>query len=340
MTITTLPKPDNQPLRGGPTLRWGVLAPGRIAGDWVASVHGNTEQRVVAVASRTLSRAETFAATHGIERAYGSYDQLLAQPDVDIVYIAAPHSEHHALALQAIAAGKHILVEKPIATSAHEARSIRDAAGAAGVLAMEALWSRYLPQTSVVAKLIANGDLGDIRLVLTSFGFAAPFDPTSRLFDPALAGGALLDLGVYTAWFAHFVLGNPATVSATGTLASTGVDDHSVVALGYDSPAVAALTTTILVDTPATGMICGTAARVELEKFMSVGDFRVLQRGADPLNWSDPNALEWRDGLCYSAAAAAAYVADGLLESPLHGLDDSIAVLEVLDAARAQLGAV
>lgn len=340
MTISTLPESTHQPLRGGPVLRWGVLAPGRIADAWVASVHENTDQRVVAVASRTLSRAEAFAATHGIERAYGSYEQLLAEPDVDIVYIAAPHSEHHTLALLAISAGKHVLVEKPIATTAEEARNIRDAAQAAGVFAMEALWSQYLPQTSVISQLMRNGDLGEITFVEANFGFAAPFDATSRLFDPALAGGALLDLGVYTGWFAHFALGNPATVSATGTLASTGVDDHSVVALGYDGPAVAAMTSTIIVDTPGTGMICGAAARVEMEKFMSVADFTVVQRGADPIHWQDTNALEWRAGLCYQAPAAAAFVADGLLESPQHGLGDSIAVLEVLDAARAQLGAV
>ncbi len=339
MTIISLPAPDNQPLRGGPVLRWGVLAPGRIANDWVAAVHENTDQRVVAVASRTPSRAETFAATHGIERAWGSYGQLLSDPEVDIVYIAAPHSEHCALALLAITAGKHILVEKPIATTAEEARQIRDAARAAGVFAMEALWSRYLPQTSVVAQLMRNGDLGEILLVEANFGFAAPFDPSNRLFDPALAGGALLDLGVYTAWFAHFALGNPATVSATGTLASTGVDNHSVVALGYAGPAVATLTSTLIVDTPGTGMICGTSARVELEQFMSVGAFSVWQRGSDPLRWVDPHPLEWRAGLGYQAPAAAAFVADGLLESPLHSLGDSIEVLEVLDAARAQLGA-
>jgi len=340
MTITKLPEADNQPLRGGPVLRWGVLAPGRIANDWVAAVHENTDQRVVAVASRRLSRAEAFAATHGIERSWGSYEQLLADADVDIVYIAAPHSEHCALALLAIAAGKHIVVEKPLATTAEEARRIRDAARAAGVFAMEALWSRYIPQTSVVSQLMHNGDLGEIMLVEATFGFAAPFDPSSRLFDPALAGGALLDLGVYTAWFAHFALGNPATVSATGTLASTGVDDHSVLALGYDGPALASITNTLVVDTPGAGMICGTDARVELEKFMAVGSFSVLQRGSDPLRWVDPHPLEWRAGLCYQAPAAAAFVADGLLESPLHGLGDSIEVLEVLDAARAQLGAV
>src|SRR6187431_2105922 len=119
--MLNLPSPTHTPLRGGAVLRWGVLAPGGIAGDWVRTVHEHTAQRVVAVASRSLDRAQAFAQVHGIERAYGSYDELAGDPDVDVVYIAAPHSEHRALALLAIAAGKHVLIEKPIGVNAREA---------------------------------------------------------------------------------------------------------------------------------------------------------------------------------------------------------------------------
>lgn len=340
MTITTLPEVDIQPLRGGPVLRWGVLAPGQIAGDWVGAVHENTDQRVVAVASRSLSRAEAFAATHGIDRAYGSYEQLVSDPEVDIVYIAAPHSEHLALALLAIGAGKSVLVEKPIATTPDDARLIRDAARAAGVFAMEALWSQYLPQTSVVARLLADGALGEINYVNASFGFAPPFDAEHRLFNPALAGGALLDLGVYPGWFAHFVLGAPKSVTTSGSLASTGVDQQSISTLGYAGEAQAIVSCSLLSFLGQTGVIGGSAAHLEFDdSFMSPSSFRVLQYGHDPLEFN-PSGQLWRGGLCYQATAAAQYVSDGRTESPLHSLDDSIAVLEVLHSARQQLGAV
>ncbi|MCC6855490.1 MAG: Gfo/Idh/MocA family oxidoreductase, partial [Microbacteriaceae bacterium] len=138
MTLTSLPDADHEPLRGGPTLRWGVLAPGRIAASFVGSLNKSTDQKVVAVASRSQERAQQFASEHGIDTAYGSYDQLLADDSVDIVYVAAPHNEHARLAHAAIAAGKHVLIEKPIATTVAEARGIADAAAHAGVFAMEA----------------------------------------------------------------------------------------------------------------------------------------------------------------------------------------------------------
>ena len=321
-------------------LRWGVLAPGRIAADWVAAVHENTDQRVVAVASRTLARAQEFAAAQGIERAYGSYEQLVADPEVDIVYVAAPHNLHAELALLAIAAGKHVLVEKPIATTTADAKAIRDAASAAGVFAMEALWSRYLPQTSVVAQLLADGALGDVGFVAADFGFAAPVDLEGRMYNPALAGGALLDLGVYTSWFAHFVMGAPETISATGSLAVTGVDQQSIVTLGYGAHAQAVVSCSIGADIGQRGVIGGTIGRVEFAgSFMSPSAFSVVQWEKEPLVFPAPE-LMWRDGLCYQATAAAQYVTDGLLQSPLHSLDDSIAVLTVLETARIQLGAL
>ncbi len=341
MSLTRLPDADHEPLRGGPTLRWGVLAPGRIAASFVGSLIRSTDQKVVAVASRSLERAQRFASEHGIDTAYGSYDQLLADDSVDIVYIAAPHNEHATLAHAVIAAGKHVLIEKPIATTVAEAQAIADAAAEAGVFAMEAMWTRYLPQTTVVARLLADGSLGEARFVEADFGFLAEFDPTARHFDPALAGGALLDLGVYSAWFAHFVLGAPSSVHAVGSLAVTGVDQQSSVTLTYESDALAVVSSSLIVDTPIAARVAGTAARLEFPaNFVGPSSFRVVQPNAEPLEWRDTNGLVWNEGLCYQAVAAARYVSDGLTQSPLHGLGDSIAVLSVLEQARAQLGAL
>lgn len=337
---TALPEPDHAPLRGGPVLRWGVLAPGAIAGAFVSTLHANTDQRVVAVASRTPERAAEFAARHGIPGTPPSYEALVADAGVDIVYVAAPHSEHLALALLAIAAGKHVLVEKPIGLSAVQARELAAAARAAGVFAMEAMWSRFLPQATIVSQLLQDGVLGDIGLVTADFSAPFAFDPEARTFNPALGGGALLDIGVYPAWFAHFVLGAPTTVTARGTLASTGVDDQVVVTLEHGSGALAALTTSMRVLGTRGATISGTSGAIVFPgPFAAPSSFHLVSRDATVLEWRDPSGFVWSEGLCYQATAVARYVAEGRTESPVHSLDDSIDVLEVLDAARAQVGA-
>ncbi len=335
---TTLPAPTNTPLRGGPTLRWGILAPGGISNDFITSVHQFTDQRAVAVGSRSLERAEQFAAKHGIERAYGSYDQLVADPDVDILYIGSPHSEHREHALLAIAAGKHVLVEKPIALTAAEARDIADAARAAGVFAMEAMWTRFQPKTNVIKQLLDDAALGDLEAVVSDLGFRAGPDPESRILNPALGGGGLLDLGVYTVWFTQFALGTPTAMHANGSLASTGVDDRVSVSLEHASGAHGLMHVTLRADTSARAFITGSEAHVELPPmFIAPGGF-TLHRGSDVLEFVDETGFQWRDGLCYQATAVAQHVADGRTEAPEHPLQTTIEQLETIDAARAAVG--
>ena len=335
---SVLPEPDITPLRGGPVLRWGVMAPGGIAGSFVRALLAETDQRVVAVGSRSIERAEEFATRNGIERAYGGYEEVATDPEVDIVYIAAPHTGHRDLALMAIAAGKHVLVEKPIGVSLDDAREIADAARSAGVYVMEAMWSRFIPQTSVISQLLRDDVLGDLRLVTADFSVLFPYDPGSRLFDPALGGGVLLDLGVYTAWFCHFVLGEPLSVTAIGSLAPTGVDAQAAVTLGYETDAQAVFTTGGFAAGTGAGLIAGHEARIEVDKFMSPSGFRLIA-GDRELRWDDPKGPEWNHGLAYQAVAVAADIAAGRTESPLHSLDDTMAIMRVLEESRLQLGA-
>jgi len=341
--MTALPAARFAPLRGGRVLRWGILAPGAIAHDWARTVLANTDQRVLAVASRSRDRAESFAREHGIPTAHAGYERLLADPLVDAVYIAAPHSEHRPLALAAIAAGKHVLVEKPIALNAAEAREIAAAARAAGVFAMEAMKARFLPQTDVIARLLEAGALGEIETVEADFGSSTPFDPHSRLFDPALGGGALLDVGVYPLWFAHFVLGPPSSVGATGSLAPSGVDDHAVLSLGYAgrASARATVTTSLVEATPHGAGIRGSLARLEVAApFQSPGSLTVTDRATGEVaRYDDPTGLSGREGMCFQVTAMADAIGRGEREPALHSLRDSIAVLEVVDTAREQLGA-
>jgi predicted dehydrogenase len=335
----TFPEPTNVPLRGGATLRWGVLAPGAIAADWVSAVQRFTDQRVVAAASRSTERAEAFAQRHGIPRSYGSYEQLVADPEVDVVYVAAPHTEHRRLALLAIDAGKHVLVEKPMGVSAADAAEIVVAARTAGVFAMEAMWSRFLPQTTIIRRLLDEGALAEVAGAAATFAGRFEYDPHSRAFDPALGGGSLLDLGVYTLWWAHFCLGRPDSVSATGELAPTGVDADARVVLGWGEEVSASSFTSMGVDLPITAMVAGSnGLKLEVEPFVGPGGFRIGRADGGNAYWEDETGMRWRDGLCYQAAAVAQHVADGLLEAPEHPLDATLDVLATIDEARRQLG--
>jgi predicted dehydrogenase len=338
---TSFPTARTAPLRGGPVLRWGILAPGDIAKDFVHAVHTHTDQRVEAVASRSLERAQAFAARHGIERAYGDHDQLVDDPAIDIVYVASPHSEHKRMALLAIAAGKHVLIEKPIGATAQNAREIQAAARAAGVFAMEGMWSRYLPQTDVILQLVDDGVLGDIRLVTADFATIAPTDPLGRNYNPELAGGSLLDLGIYPVWFSQLFLGAPDRVNTFGTLTSTGVDAQTAVVLEFDSGAQSVLTTSLLHFSPERASVNGTAARIEVNSWFVVpAGFELIApgKGDKRLSYVNETGLEFRDGIAWEAAAVAQHVADGLTDSPLHPLDFSIEVMETMDSIRRGVG--
>jgi predicted dehydrogenase len=338
---TSLPTARTAPLRGGATLRWGILAPGDIAKDFVHAVHTHTDQRVVAVASRSLDRAREFATKHGIDRAYGDHEQLVTDPGVDIVYVASPHSEHKRMALLAIAAGKHVLVEKPIGVTAADAREIQAAARAAGVFAMEGMWSRYLPQTDVMLQLIDDGVLGDIRLVTADFATIAPTDPLGRNYNPDLAGGSLLDLGIYPVWISQLFLGAPERVNTFGSLTSTGVDAQTAIVLEFDSGAQSVLTTSLLHFSPERASINGTAARIEINSWFVVpAGFELIApgKGDQRLSFVNDTGLEFRDGIAWEAAAVAQHIADGLTDSPLHPLDFSIEVMETMDAIRRSVG--
>jgi len=338
---TRLPDPVLPRLTGGPRLRWGVLAPGFIAGVFADTLHRNTDQRIHAVASRDGARAQSFVATHGIERAYDDYRALVDDPDIDIVYVAAPHTRHLELATLALEAGKHVLVEKPIAASAEEARTLAETARRTGRFAMEAVHTRFHPRTTVIERLLADGALGEIVLVQAELGLGGVVaDPASRLYDPALGGGAALDLGVYPLWFHDLVLGSPSRLDVSGTLAATGVDEQWNATLHHDGRALGEIAATMRCWTPSQAAIGGTEGRIHLDsRHPQPGGFTLYDAGnRAALRFDDESGITGPQGLCRQAAWAAQHVADGLTESPLHPLATSVRVLEVVDAVRAGLG--
>jgi predicted dehydrogenase len=337
-----LPSPRFPDPRDAPALRWGILAPGAIAHTFANALHTRSGQRVVAAASRSLERAEAFAREFGLERAYDDYRLLVSDPEVDVVYVAATHNAHEELALLAIEAGKHVLVEKPAAVSAASAQRIADAARDAGVFAMEAMWTRYLPHIDVIRQLLENGELGDVRVVAADFGVGFPFDPDHRIYDPAKAGGGLLDLGVYPIAFATFALpelnASP-SVHVAGSLAATGVDGQTALILETDAGAQALVSTSVFAQTPATASISGTAGRVEVAgPFWSPSSFVFTPAEGEPQTYPGAPGFTGGEGMAFEAAALARYVTDGLLDSPIYPFADAIAVLRIIDDARRRLG--
>jgi len=322
-----------------PPLAWGILAPGGIAARFTHALHSFTRQRVVAVGSRSAERAQHFAGQFEIPHFLGSYEQLVADPAVQAVYVASPHSEHCAHTLLAIEAGKHVLVEKAFARNADEARRMVDAARSHGVTLMEAMWTRFLPRTDIVRQLLADGTLGELHALLADHGQSLPH--VERLHEPGLAGGALLDLGVYPVSYACFALGLPQRIHATGQLSPRGVDAQMAIALdGFaDHPrAQASLHTTLLAKTPTTAAICGTDARIELDgDFYTPGTVRLI--GNDGVAVESPRPdLTAHQGLAYEGVHFAQLVADGQSESPLLPLDETVAIMSIMDDLRAQVG--
>ncbi|MBH0054494.1 Gfo/Idh/MocA family oxidoreductase [Salinibacterium sp. SWN139] len=336
---TTFPAPIIPTADSVPALRWGIMAPGGIAATFAEAVQAHTEQKLVAAASRSLDRAQDFANTWGIEKAYGDYAELLADPDVDVIYIAAQQHVHRDLALQSIAAGKHILVEKPFAMTGAEAREIVAAARAAGVFAMEAMWTRYLPQTSIISQLIADGTFGEIQLVTADHGQFIPEGHRVRSLESG--GGALLDLGIYPIAFASQIVGAPTAIHNVGSLTESGVDAQSLLTLSYAGAAQAQLNTTLLARTPITASVAGTDALLQVGNgFFTPTSLTLSKPGFDgeSIHWKDETGIVGHQGLSYQATALAGFVAQGLTESPVHTLDETVAILDTIDSARWQLG--
>lgn len=319
-----------------PQLGWGILGTGWIAERFCTALRASTTQRIAAVASRSQQRAEEFGAAMGAERSHGSLDAMLADPAVDVVYVATPHPNHHAGALRVVAAGKHVLVEKPMALNAQQAREVAAAAQAAGVFCAEALWTLFLPKFDVVRQLVTSGDLGEILGVQADQG--EWFDAGHRILDPELAGGAMLDLGTYPVMFATWLLGQPDEVRAVGARASSGVMGSVSMSLRYPSGAQAALQTSCLVELPNVGCISGTRGMVQFDrKFYQPGGFTYLDRASGTTLRYDEEAIE-HAGLFHEALEVARCIGEGRTQTPLRPLGDTISYLDVMDEVRDQIG--
>jgi len=315
-------------------LRWGFIGTGWIADSFAADLAFTDSGRVVAVGSRQMETADRFADRFDIPNRHGSYEALVADPEVDVVYVATPHPMHHPDTLLALRAGKPVLVEKPFTMSEAEARELVSVARAEKLFLMEAMWTRFLPHIAEIRRLLAGGALGDIVTVSADHGQWFEKDPDFRLFAPELGGGALLDLGVYPVSFASMVLGAPKKIVTLSDPAFTGVDGQTSMLFGYAGGAQAVLTCTSGARSPTRAAIVGTEARIEIDgDFYSPTSFTLTTRAGDRTRFEEPH--EGR-GLWHQADEVARCLREGLLESPLMPLDESISIMETMDTVLAQ----
>ncbi|QNO37102.1 Gfo/Idh/MocA family oxidoreductase [Protaetiibacter sp. SSC-01] len=317
-------------------LRWGILGTGLIARMFTTDLQlaGFT---VTAVGSRSQEGADAFAAEFGLPRAHASYEALAADPEVDVIYVATPHPFHAENALLALEHGKHVLVEKPFTLNADEARRVVELGASKGLVVLEAMWTRWLPHMVRIREIMASGTLGEVRAVIADHDQKLPLDPEHRLQNPALGGGALLDLGIYPVSFAWDVFGAPSTVHAISSPTATGVDRQTAIILGFPGGEQAVLHTQLDARGPSTAVVIGTEARIEIDPvWYNATSFTVI----DP----QENVVERYDekvpgrGMQFQAAELERLVAAGVTAGDILPPDETVGIMGTLDEVRRQIG--
>jgi predicted dehydrogenase len=318
------------------TIRWGILGTGGIASAFAGDLPLADGSVLAAVGSRRPDTAAEFAARFGFERAHGSWAELAADPEVDVVYVATPHAFHYDAAMACLAGGKAVLCEKPMTLDLASSARLVQEARERGLFLMEAMWMRCNPAIRSIVTLIAEGAIGEVKAVHADFGLQGPFPASHRLRDPSLGGGALLDLGVYPINLAHLVLGAPATVQSWAHLTPEGVDENTGILFGYASAALAALTCSINGLSRNAASITGTLGRIDLPPYFYMPRSYALTRaGGSPEVFEFP--FEGR-GYQYEAAEVQRCLEAGELESPLMPQEATLDVMNLMDTVRAQVG--
>ncbi len=353
---------------------WGVLGTGFIARKFTLGLRASDRSTVTAVGSRTAAKAERFAAELEVGHAHGSYEALVADPDVDAIYVATPPSLHREHALLALAAGKHVLVEKPFALDADEAREVQSAAAAAERFCMEGMWTRFLPLIVRAKTMVDRGELGQVRMLSGSFCAAEAVQPSNHHFDPALGGGALLDRGVYPLSLAFHLLGEPARIVSESVVGETGVDEDVAALLRYDSGALAVIKASLRTQAPNDLVIMGDRGQLHIDgpifrpSKMAFTPVHAQVRGdgdaggnpkveavreshrfhdayqrfgglAAPLLHRSRRHITERyagNGYHYEADEVARCVRAGLMESPVMPMSETVAVMAAVDTIRGQ----
>ncbi|WP_022894054.1 Gfo/Idh/MocA family protein [Agromyces subbeticus] len=319
-------------------LRWGILATGGIAHAFTndLKLNGFTVQ---AVGSRSQDGADAFAAEFDIPNAHGSYESLVADPEVDVIYVSTPHPMHAANATLVLEAGKHVLVEKAFTVNAREARAVAELAASKGLLVLEAMWTRYLPHMARIREIIAAGTIGEVRTLIADHTQLLSDDPAHRINALELGGGALLDLGIYPISFAWDLFGKPGTIQASATFKQTGADAQLATIFGYEGARMAVTLSASDTKGPNNAVVLGTEARIEIDHvWYTPTTFRVI--AADGTQLEEFHSEVTGRGMHFQAAAVERLVAAGTHSGDLLTIDDTIGIMETLDEIRRQIGLV
>lgn len=318
-------------------LNWGILATGAIAHKFVTDLHASGAGKAVACGSRTIEGARAFAAAHGIAKAYGSYGELARDPEVEAVYVATPHPFHFQDAVACLKHRKAVLCEKPLTLNAQQAAELFALAEENGTFLMEGLWTYFLPALVQARRWWTEGAIGEVRLIQADFGFQAPFDPRGRLFDPALAGGALLDVGVYVLSMAQQVVGNKTPrLKASSRMTETGVDESTSILLDWHSGVRAHLSCSIGHNQANHTRIFGTRGTITLPDFW-MARTAVLETPEGKTVFEDHRSTLGYD---FEARAVTRAVRAGWKEEPLVSKAFSLRLAQTMDAVRKQIGLV
>jgi predicted dehydrogenase len=314
---------------------WGILGPGGIARAFAKDLTLLEGHTIGAVGSRSLSNAQSFADDFG-GTAYGSYEELINDSTIDAIYVATPHPAHHDNVISALDAGKAVLCEKPFAVNAKQAQAMVDAASRNKVALMEAMWARFLPHYAQVREIIASDVLGPIISIHADHGQRLADQNIPRLIEPQLAGGALLDLGIYPISFAHMILGNPVAIYSSAVMTDKGVDAQSSMIFTYENGAQAVLTTTMIEQTPCRAVVAGLNGWLEIDRtFYNPASMRVVLSDGSVTEY--PNTYRGH-GLREQAESFKQLVQSGKLQSDILSWKDTVDIMKSMDTVREQIG--
>ena len=315
--------------------KWGILGPGGIAKAFAEDLKLLQGHSIAAVGSRSIGNAQSFSDTYG-GTAYGSYEDLVADSQVDAIYVATPHPAHKDNVILALNAGKPVLCEKPFSVNAIDAQQMVDAATKNNVALMEAMWARFLPHYAKVREIVASGVLGPILTIHADHGQRLADRNIPRLVEPELAGGALLDLGIYPVSFAHMILGNPTSVTSSAVLTEKGVDAQTSMIFDYADGAQSVLNTTMIEQTPCRAVVAGLNGWLEIDRtFYNPASMRVVLNDGTITEY--PNTYQGH-GLREQADVFKQLVLSGAKQSEILNWKDTVDIMKTLDTVRAQIG--
>lgn len=321
------------------TINWGIIGCGGIAHKFTGSIKYVDNTELVAVASATTGKAEKFASQHGVESAYGDYKQLVERDDIQAVYVATTHNFHYENVKLALEHGKAVLCEKPMTVAAWEAQELIALARKNKLFLMTAMWTRFLPAICQVREWLNDGEIGELRQIRADFGFNAPFNPEGRMYNKALAGGALLDAGIYPISLASMIAGSPVAVEAIAEIGSTDVDEQTFCLFRYENGAIASLSASVRARVEWVAEIIGSEGKITIPRFLAATSAELHRfKKNEKIQRNFPD-LDGR-GFEYEIQEVVDCLNQGKLESDIMPLDETLSIMQTMDAVREKIGLV